>query len=351
MTNKKTYELSSMTLPSPSALQKKLPLSKEYSLAISAHRSLVKALVTGKDPRLAIVVGPCSLHNKESALEYAHRLSELQNKVDKTCVLIMRAHIEKPRTCLGWKGLLYDPSLSGKEDIINGLFESRQLLLELVHTNVALASEFLDPLTSCYFSDLISWGFIGARTSNSQIHRQLASSLAMPIGFKNSIEGSIKSVIQGALAAQHPHSFLQIDETGMIGITKSTGNSASHIVLRGSDAGPNYDPSSVNFAINTSCQLHLRNRILIDCSHGNSQKNPMNQKKVLSSILAQHIEGNSHILGVMIESHLEEGSQSFDSSSLSPSISLTDSCLGWSETEELILFVNERLSSSLCSCG
>lgn len=340
-----------MTLPSPSALQKKLPLSNEYSSAIAEHRSLIKSLVMGKDPRLAIVLGPCSLHNKESALEYAYRLLELQKKVDKTCVLVMRAHIEKPRTCLGWKGLLYDPSLSGKDDIINGLFASRQLLLELVHANVALASEFLDPLTSCYFSDLISWGFIGARTSNSQIHRQLASSLPMPIGFKNSIDGSIESVVQGAIAAQHPHSFLQINELGMVEITKSLGNEASHIVLRGSDTGPNYAPYSISLAMKTSHQLKLKNRILIDCSHGNSQKNPMNQKKVLSSILSQHIEGNSNILGVMIESHLEEGNQSFDSSFVNPSLSLTDPCLGWPETEELILFVNERLSSSLCSCG
>jgi len=350
MTNKKTYELSPMTLLSPSALQKKLSLKTDQEASIAAHRSLIKDLVTGKDPRLAIIVGPCSLHSKDSALEYAHRLYALQSKVDKTCVLVMRAHIEKPRTCLGWKGLLYDPSLTGKDDIINGLFESRKLLLELVHTNVPLASEFLDPLTSCYFSDLISWGFIGARTSTSQIHRQLASSLAMPVGFKNSIDGSIESVIQGALAAQHPHSFLQIDAMGMVGVTKSLGNSASHIVLRGSDTGPNYDPYSVNSAIKTAHELNLQSRILIDCSHGNSQKDPTNQKRVLDSIVTQHIEGNPHILGVMMESHLEGGSQSFNSSSLSPSISLTDPCLSWPETEELLLLVNERLSSSLCSC-
>ncbi|MES2200556.1 MAG: 3-deoxy-7-phosphoheptulonate synthase [Chlamydiota bacterium] len=340
-----------MTLPSPSALRKKLPLNTEDAASIATYRSLIKNLVTGQDPRLAIVVGPCSLHNRDSALEYAHRLSKLQSKIDKTCVLVMRAHVEKPRTCLGWKGLLYDPSLTGKDDIITGIFESRQLLLDLVHTNIALASEFLDPLTSCYFSDLISWGFIGARTSTSQVHRQLASSLPMPVGFKNPIEGSIESVIQGAIAAQHPHSFLQIDEMGVVGITGSLGNKGSHIVLRGSDSGPNYDPASINLAVNTSYQFRLENRILIDCSHGNSQKNHLNQKNVLSSILTQHEEGNSHILGVMIESHLEEGSQSFNSSSLNPSLSLTDPCLGWSETEELILLVNEKLSSSLCSCG
>lgn len=340
-----------MTLPSPYALQKKLPLSTEKASSIQEHRSLIKKLVSGEDPRLAIVVGPCSLHHKDSALEYAHRLYELQKKVEKTCILVMRAHVEKPRTCLGWKGLLYDPFLTGKDDIINGLFESRQLLLELVHTNIALGSEFLDPLTSCYYSDLISWGFIGARTSTSQIHRQLASSLPMPIGFKNSVDGSIENVIQGALAAQHPHTFLQINEMGVMKITKSIGNKASHIVLRGSDTGPNYDPLSINIAIKSSLQLELENRILIDCSHGNSQKDPLNQKKVVSSVLTQHIEGNSHILGVMIEGHLEEGHQSFNSSPLNPSLSITDSCLGWSETEELILLVNEKLSSSLCSCN
>ncbi|MBS0628565.1 MAG: 3-deoxy-7-phosphoheptulonate synthase, partial [Verrucomicrobia bacterium] len=198
-------------------------------------------------------------------------------------------------------------------------------------------------------SDLISWGFIGARTSSSQIHRQLASSLPMPVGFKNSIEGHIDSVIQGALAAQQPHSFLQIDQAGKINITNSLGNKDSHIVLRGSDKGPNYDENSLKLAIETSHQLGLQNKILIDCSHGNSQKNPLNQGKVLSSVITQYLEGNSHILGLMIESHLEEGSQSFNSSSLSSSLSLTDPCLGWSETEELILFVDEKLSSSVCS--
>jgi 3-deoxy-7-phosphoheptulonate synthase len=351
MANEKTYELLDMTLLSPGDLQRKLPLTEEQSSSIASYRSTIKNLVLGRDPRLAIVVGPCSLHNKDSALEYATRLHELQKKVDKTCILVMRAHIEKPRTCLGWKGLLYDPSLTGKEDIIRGLFESRQLLLELVKTNVALGSEFLDPLTSSYFSDLISWGFIGARTSTSQIHRQLASSLEMPVGFKNSIDGGVESVIQGAVAATSSHTFLQIDETGVVGVTKSLGNSASHIVLRGSNAGPNYDPYSINHTIEIAQRLGLQNRILIDCSHGNSRKDPLSQKKVLSSVLTQHIEGNPHILGVMLESHLEEGSQSFNSSSVSPSLSLTDPCIGWSETEELILLVNEKLSSSLCSCG
>jgi 3-deoxy-7-phosphoheptulonate synthase len=321
------------------------PLSKATTLAIDSYREQIKQCITGEDPRLAIVVGPCSLHDSSSALEYASRLEKLQKYVESTCVIVMRAHIEKPRSCLGWKGLLHDPRLSGEDDLIQGLFFCRELLLKLADSNIALACEFLDPLASCYFSDLISWGFIGARTSTSQPHRQLASFLPMPIGCKNGIDGNIESVIQGALSIRHPHSFLHIDDDGKVCAKKSLGNLATHIVLRGSELHPNYDSKSIAQAIHLSNESGLNSRILIDCSHGNSKKNLNKQVEVFSSVINQYKEGNPHILGVMLESHLEEGNQMF-SSSICPSTSLTDPCLGWSKTEELLLSAHEELSSS-----
>lgn len=337
-----------MHVPSPKAMQSSLPTPEATLSSIAKHRQEITDLVKGKDSRLAVVVGPCSLHDKNSAIEYALRLTELQKQVEETCLLVMRAHIEKPRTCLGWKGMLHDPLLNGKENLVEGLFICRELLVDLANTGIPLASEFLDPLASCYFSDLISWGFIGARTSTSQTHRQLASSLPMPIGCKNGIDGNIESVIQGAIAARHPHNFLHIDAEGRIGVIKSSGNRASHIVLRGSDLKTNYDHESILFATKLCEDLELDSRILIDCSHGNSQKNLNNQIHVFSSVFTQYKEGNHHILGVMLESHLKEGNQLF-SPSICPSTSLTDPCLGWSTTEELLLSVHEELSSSSSS--
>jgi len=337
-----------MHIPSPKAMQSSFPVQEETLSCIAEHREQIRDLIKGKDSRLAIVVGPCSLHDKDSALEYALRLHELQKQVEETCLLIMRAHIEKPRTCIGWKGMLHDPFLSGQDNLAEGLFICREMLLQLADTKVPLACEFLDPIASSYFKDLISWGFIGARTSTSQTHRQLASSLPMPVGCKNGIDGNIESVIQSALAARHPHSFLHIDEEGRVSAMKSLGNRASHIVLRGSDLKPNYDHESVLFATKLCEELSLDTRILIDCCHGNSQKDLDKQIDVFSSVFTQYKEGNHHILGVMLESHLKEGHQSF-SSSICPSTSLTDPCLGWSKTEDLLLSVHEELSSSSSS--
>ncbi len=337
-----------MQLPSPSSLSQTFPLSTTSYNTVQKHRKEIANLIQGKDLRFVIITGPCSLHNQDSALAYAKKLLNLQSHVEKTCKLVMRAHFEKPRTYLGWKGILHDPFLDGRENILQGLAFSRDLLLQLADTGIALAAEFLDPIASCYFSDLISWGFIGARTSTSQIHRQLASHLAMPVGFKNSPDGDITSALHGALFARHSHSLLQIDQEAKACFVKSLGNPSTHIVLRGANAHANYEPHHVDFAIDICQKNDFSHRILVDCSHGNSQKHFSKQKKVLLSILDQYRSGNSQLLGVMLESHLKEGSQD-PSSFASPSVSVTDPCIGWEQTEELILSVHESLSLALCS--
>jgi 3-deoxy-7-phosphoheptulonate synthase len=333
-------------IPSPKELKSLFPLSANTASQIDSHRHSIEKLLSGEDSRFCIILGPCSLHDLDSAIEYAQRVRNLQKKVENTCFLVMRAYIEKPRTFLGWKGLLYDPYLNGEENLLEGLSFSRDLLLKLSNIGTPLATEFLDPLASLYFSDLISWGFIGARTSSSQTHRQLASLLPMPVGFKNSIDGNLESAVHGASLAKKPHKFLHVSENGQLMETETLGNAATHVVLRGSTRESNYDASWVKKALDLSLACNLHSRILIDCSHGNSQKDYTKQGDVFFSILEQHLEGNPQILGAMIESHLEEGSQSFCSEYMNPSVSITDSCLGWSRSEELVLSAAEALSSS-----
>jgi 3-deoxy-7-phosphoheptulonate synthase len=335
-----------MPFPSPLDLKTKLPLNIATSIQIQKHRIKIQEIIEGTSSLWTFVVGPCSLHDKDSALRYAEKLKKLQEKVEKTCLLVMRAHIEKPRTSLGWKGFLYDPYLDGSNKILDGLFLSRQLYLEIAEIGLPIATEFLEPLASSYFSDLISWGFIGARTSSSQIHRQLASLLQMPVGFKNSTDGNLESAIQGAISAQSPHNVIHMNNLGKVDEVTSPGNPFSHIVLRGSTSGPNYSSSDVFMALKK-----LDRRLLIDCAHDNSPKKPFDQKQVCLSALEQHLSGSGKIMGVMLEGHLKAGNQSITSSSIDPSVSLTDPCMGWDETEELIYLVHEALqeSSVLCS--
>ncbi len=338
-----------MAFPSPSALKKKFSLNPNTFLNIQKHRNQIQEIIQGRSPLWAIVVGPCSLHDTESALHYAKKLRVLQEKVEKTCLLVMRAHAEKPRTYLGWKGLVYDPNLDGSCNIQEGLSVSRELYLQIANLNIPIATEFLEPLISSYLSDLISWGFIGARTSSSQIHRQLASSLSMPIGFKNSTDGNLDSAIQGALTAQASHSFIHIDDLGTICQVKSSGNPNSHVVLRGTSTGPNYKSFDIQKTLKLSEEKGLNTRILVDCAHDNSIQKPFDQRNVCHNVLEQHLSGNHKIMGLMMESHLKEGSQSIESSFIDPSISLTDPCINWEETESLIYNIHETLlESALC---
>ena len=285
-----------------------------------------------------LIVGPCSIHNLEDALEYGMRLKELANKMEESCFLVMRAYVEKPRTQIGWKGLLHDPHLNGSEDIACGLSLSRSLLVQLAEMDVPTATEFLTPTLAPYIEDLITWGCIGARTSASQPHRLLASSLPMPIGFKNTVDGNISCAVNGALVAKSPHAFPQISEDGKLCHIKSLGNPHTHIVLRGGSQGPNYSSGSIQQVLGELRKQELPPRVLVDCSHDNCEGKYFQQRKVFQSVLEQIRGGNSHILGMMLESHLDAGAQIIPASvsELQKGVSITDPCLDWSETEELI---------------
>jgi 3-deoxy-7-phosphoheptulonate synthase len=333
-----------MTLKTPHEVKQKLPLKTLHSTQISRHRITIESILQREDSRFALILGPCSLHDAMSAKDYAKKLSILQKKVEKSCFLVMRAHIEKPRTLFGWKGLLYDPYLDGSNDLEAGLSICRSLLLEIVETGIPIALEFLDPLTPLYFSDLVSWGFIGARTSSSQIHRQLASILSMPVGFKNAVDGNVEEAILGALVAQGSHTFPYMDENGKLLAVTSQGNPFSHIVLRGSMQQANYTSKEIQKALSVCSQLGLNTPLIVDCAHGNCQKNPLLQKEAFYCVLNQYLEGNDKIIGLMIESHLEEGKQPF-SKSIHPAISLTDPCIGWETTEEWVLSIHEALQT------
>ncbi|MCB1084532.1 MAG: 3-deoxy-7-phosphoheptulonate synthase [Chlamydiia bacterium] len=320
-------------LPSPQQLRAAFPLSPEKKKEVSTFRMEAEHLLRGEEDRLVVITGPCSLHDPESALEYGERLAALSKKVEERIFLIMRAFLEKPRTQFGWKGFLYDPYLDGSYDIEKGLYASRELLLQLIDLGIPLATEFLDPLLTPYTRDLITWGIIGARTSSSQIHRQMVSELPMPIGFKNETDGNIDQAICGALAARHPQALIKIDDQGKICSTKTSGNPSTHLVLRGATHSSNYDPLSISEAIQKQRLYGLNSPLLIDCGHGNSQKDSKKQPLVFRSVIEQIIEGNHSVAGLMVESHLQGGN----------ALSITDPCLDWKSTEELILWAYQSL--------
>lgn len=322
----------------PRKIKEKLAVTQKQKFFIEKTRSVIRDLITGNDGRLALVLGPCSIHDLSAALEYGRRVRALSEEVASTCLLVMRVYIEKPRTVTGWKGLAYDPHLDGSNDIQTGIFWARELFLTLTDLEIPIATEFLNPLFIPYIQDLISWGFIGARTSASQPHREIASYVQCPIGFKNSPEGNIDQAVHAMIAAASPHRFPHINDEGVIALAESGGNPYTHIVLRGSNLKHNYSPSSIAEAIDTMDLHGVKNRILIDCSHGNCQKEYEKQKEAFQTVLEQFERGNRKILGMMLESHLEEGSQylSESPSSLKYAVSITDPCLGWKETEMLV---------------
>ncbi len=330
-------------LPSPQELKIRLPMTPHAAEFIAQSREAAKRIVQGKDPRKAVIVGPCSIHDCKSAMEYAERFKELADVVGKNCFMVMRVYVEKPRTSTGWKGLLYDPHLDGSHDIETGLLWTRELLLALAEKGVPAATEFVDPLASLYFEDLVAWGFIGARTSASQPHRQFASGCDMPIGFKNSTDGNLDNAVHGVLSAVAPHASMGVDEEGRVCAVQSSGNDFSHIVLRGAHDFTNYGPESVRSALEALKKYQLPPRLMIDCSHGNCQKSFEKQQEVFLSVLEQ---GNESIFGMMLESHLESGSQPLteDLSRLKYAVSITDPCLDWQRTEALIYSAAEALS-------
>ncbi|MDX8430493.1 MAG: 3-deoxy-7-phosphoheptulonate synthase [Candidatus Algichlamydia australiensis] len=309
----------------PRELFRRFPL--RHSAQIQKFRNEIRSLVHGKSNRIAIIVGPCSLHNTEEVLEYARRLKTLSDQIQDRALIVMRAYFEKPRTTVGWKGLVYDPDLDGTHNLEKGLLATRALLLQLSELGLPLAAEFLDPNIAPYLSDLISWGVIGSRSCTSQIHRQLASNLPLPVGIKHGTEGSLDCALNAMIAAGSSHHFFGIDEQGVLSAQSSHGNPDTHLIMRGSRHGPNFEADAIAEAHSLLQKRNLQNRLLIDCSHGNSGKDHTKQPEVFANIMKQIRGGNRQILGVMLESHLHEGKK----------LSLTDSCIGWETTEKLLL--------------
>lgn len=325
-------------LPPPSEIKQQQPISSEQLQFIAQARQHVTNILSGADQRLLLIVGPCSIHDSEAALEFAGKLRKLADEVSDTFYIVMRAYFEKPRTTLGWKGLVYDPDLNGTNDIASGIRHSRHLLLKLAEMGLPAATEFLDPAVPRYIGDLITWACIGARTAESQIHRQFASGLPMPIAFKNNTSGNIDVAVRGVIAASSPHSFFGINDDGRLSIVHSRGNPYAHIALRGGKERPNFNEESVAYAQQQLAKHHLLKSIVIDCSHDNSSGCHENQKEVFDSIIHQTLAGNTSIRGLALESHLNAGSQQFssDHTRLRYAVSLTDPCLDWNSTELLI---------------
>ena len=334
-----------MSLFSPQELKAAYPLSSRARTFVEKSRMSARNVLLGREKRLLIIAGPCSIHDLDSAHLYADRFATLIKKVEKQCILLMRTYVEKPRTTVGWKGFLYDPYLNGTSAIAIGLKWTRQLFVELAEREIPTATEFLEPIAAPFFEDLVTWGFIGARTASSQIHRQLASLLSIPIGFKNSVSGYLDDAINGMIAAKHPHTFLHLSDEGKICVATSRGNPFSHLVLRGSETSTNCDAASISALQTRLRQMLLSPRILVDCSHGNCQKDYEKQRESFIGIMRQIQEGNSQIIGLMLESHLQKGNQPL-SASASKDISVTDPCLDWASTEELILSASACCKSS-----
>ncbi|MFZ5459978.1 3-deoxy-7-phosphoheptulonate synthase [Stutzerimonas stutzeri] len=333
---------SAQPLPSPAVLRQRLPLNDALAARIRNDRDAIRAVLDGHDPRLLVVVGPCSLHDPVAALEYAERLAALVHEVSDQLLLVMRTYVEKPRTTVGWKGLVYDPHLDGSGNMAEGLHLSRRLMLDILETGLPIASELLQPLAAGYFDDLLGWAAIGARTSESQIHRELVSGLDLPVGFKNGTDGSLGIACDAMRSAEHPHQHFGIDELGHPALLQTHGNPDTHLVLRGGHGAPNYDAASVAAACAALAQQGIAPRIMVDCSHANSGKNPLRQPAVLESVITQRLAGDASLRGVMLESHLFDGCQPL-SGELRYGVSITDGCLGWSGTEQLLREAAERL--------
>ena len=317
-------------VPAPYELVNKYPINDEISKLVYGTRNEISQILHNKDDRLFVVVGPCSIHDPESALEYAERLAIENKKLNKNILIIMRVYFEKPRTTVGWKGLINDPDINETFNIAKGIELARKLLINIAELGLPAGTEFLDPISPQYVTDIISWGAIGARTAESQIHRELASGLSCPIGIKNGTDGGLKAAIDGIQAANHSHVFLGATKEADIAMLKTAGNNDTHIILRGGKE-PNYDLESVNSTLTALREAEVNESIMIDASHGNSQKKFKQQIPVIESISDQILNGNDNIKGVMIESHLNEGNQKI-SESLKYGQSITDACMGWEDT-------------------
>ncbi len=325
-------------LISPALLIEELPLPDALGMQIRRDRQTVADIIHGRDKRLLVIVGPCSIHDPKAALEYADRLALLAQKLKDKLFIVMRVYFEKPRTTVGWKGLINDPNLDDSCNINQGLRIARRLLLEIAEKGLPIAVEFLDTISPQYVADLVSWGAIGARTTESQVHRELASGLSMPIGFKNATSGDIDIALDAVKAANHPHSFLGVTSQGLSAIVMTAGNPDAHVVLRGGKAGPNYDLASVQAITQAQTARQVKTGIIIDASHANSQKDYRRQLDVMQSVQqTRQDHPELPIAGVMIESHLNAGRQDLKPGQpLAYGQSITDACLGWTETETIL---------------
>jgi 3-deoxy-7-phosphoheptulonate synthase len=332
-------------LVSPRALKQEFPITEKSRETVVTSREIISSILERKDRRMLAIMGPCSIHDEKAALEYAERVRDLSGKVSDTLCLVMRVYFEKPRTTVGWKGLINDPWLDGSNDIVSGLRKARSLLLSITGMGVPTATEMLDPITPQYIADLVSWSAIGARTTESQTHREMASGLSMPVGFKNCTDGGLDTAINAIIASSAPQSFLGIDSDGQTCIVQTSGNPHTHLVLRGG-ARPNYDSVSVMEALELLKKKNLPEIIMIDCSHGNSRKNHRFQSVVWQDAINQRMDGNSAIVGLMLESNLHEGNQknTCQLSTMEYGVSITDACISWEATERLILSAHEHLS-------
>lgn len=337
------------TLITPEQLKHELPLTASALQTVSHGRQVVRDILDGKDHRLFIVVGPCSIHDLKAAREYAERLKVLAEKVSDSLFLVMRVYFEKPRTTVGWKGLINDPFMDDSFKIQDGLHIGRKLLLELAEMGLPTATEALDPISPQYLQDLISWSAIGARTTESQTHREMASGLSSAVGFKNGTDGSLTVAINALQSVSSPHRFLGINQAGGVSIVTTKGNSYGHVVLRGGNGKPNYDSVSVALCEQELGKARIRPNIMVDCSHANSNKDPALQPLVMENVANQIVEGNQSIIGLMVESHLGWGNQSIpkDRSELRYGISVTDACIDWNTTEKAVLSMHAKLKDVL----
>ena len=345
--------LSTNSLTAPAELKRQIALDDDSAESVYQAREAAKAILCGEDRRVIAIVGPCSIHNGDAALEYAEKLSPLAEKVADRIVVVMRVYFEKPRTTVGWKGLINDPHLDGTFDMPGGLRLAREILLDITRVGLPAATEMLEPITPQYIADLVTLASIGARTTESPTHRQMASGLSMPVGFKNSTEGSLEVAINAMEAARTPHTFLGIDHAGKTCMVNTRGNDLGHLILRGGRTGPNYDAESLAEASRMLAAANLPPRFVVDCSHANSNKDYSKQSVAWNDVIRQRAEGNDTIVGLMLESNLHAGKQSLtdDLTALKHGVSITDGCISFEETEELLLSAYATLEATTAAVG
>ena len=340
---------STTPLITPIDLVNKHPITSQVERTVQSGRDQVRNILNGQDSRLMIIVGPCSIHDEEAALEYARRLVDLSQRLSGRMLIVMRVYFEKPRTTIGWKGYIYDPYLDGTLDIETGLHRARALLLKVGEMGMYAGTEFLDPVLPQYLADLITWSTIGARTTESQTHRQMASGLSMPVAFKNGTDGNAQIAVDAMVSARSRQGFLGLDHEGRTALVRTTGNPDGHLVLRGGNGGPNFGSDAIAHAKKQLQASGVRSQLLVDCSHGNSNKDHSKQAGAFKDVVEQRLAGNTDIIGCMLESNLAPGRQDIcdDLSQLKYGTSITDACIGWDETEELLTWTYDQVGNAV----